>query len=188
MCIRLLLCVHTSQVFEGLERVVIVSNRKTHNGGSKEVGKTGQAGQRYHVCTALVNAMRERLRRLLGPRGPTIEISREESVLEDLNCATSAQALVVASWGTSFGHWAGLLSRGCRVVMPQLEGISAISDDKSGNVHERSPTVGSKHLEPIAWRDGLQYVRARRSQWVHVPDVNQSVFLSPTQALVLLDD
>ena len=48
--------------------------------------------------------------------------------------------------------------------------------------------LAGKHLEPIAWREGLHYVRARRRQWLHVPDVNESAIRDPDRAVALLDD
>ena len=107
-------------------------------------------------------------------------------ILEDLHCATSARVLIVASWGTSFGHWAAMLNAGCAVVMPQLSGIRSLKSPKSIG-DERTGVVGGKHLEPLTWREGLHYVRAARAQWVHVPDLNASALASPEAALGLLN-
>ena len=61
----------------------------------------------------------------------------------------------------------------CTVIVPQLQGISKID-------------TGGKHLEPIRWSEGLRYVRARRDQWVHVPDQPETTFQSSRLAVKAL--
>jgi len=46
--------------------------------------------------------------------------------------------------------------------------------------------MGGKHLEPIAWREGLHYISATREQWLHVWDYNSSVWQDPQAAVKLL--
>ena len=64
------------------------------------------------------------------------------------------------------------------MVVPQLAGLRELTKDG---------VVSGKHLEPIEWREGLHYVRARREQWVHVPDLNSSTFEDPASALAVLN-
>ena len=169
-----------------IDRVVIVSNRRTHLGAA---AKTPNGKKRSHVCTAIVEALKRRLEGLLGPGGPPVSLAPEVGIYEDLYCATTARVLIIASWGTSFGHWASLLSRGCAIVVPQLRGIAALNDDlphlRGGG--DGDAIVGSKHLEPIAWREGLHYVWAERTQWVHVADMNESVFADAHRAVAALE-
>lgn len=146
----------------GVGHVIILSNQNSH-------GPTWAAP----VCAAVISRMRRRLQRLLAPNGPHVSVRAEQSILQDLHCMTHAEVLIVASWGSSFGHWVSLLNTGCTVVMPYLRGVG-------------SRDVGGKHLAPIAWRDGLHYVAARREQWVHVPDHNQSIWKDPHAVLKLL--
>jgi hypothetical protein len=122
------------------------------------------------VCVAIVEALRTRLAKLLGPSGPPVSVCPEIGIFDDLHCATQADVLVVASWGTSFGHWASLMNPSCAVIVPQLQGVSTID-------------AGGKHLEPIRWREGLRYVKARREQWVHVNDQPEEMFRSSRSAV-----
>ena len=145
-----------------VSHVIILSNQNSH-------GPTWAAP----VCAAVISRIRRRLQRLLGPNGPQVSVRAEQDIFQDLHCMTQAEVLIVASWGSSFGLWVSLLNAGCTVVLPYLRGVG-------------SRDVGGKHLEPIAWRDGLHYVAASREQWVHVPDHNQSIWKDPHAVLQLL--
>lgn len=172
--------------FARVSHVVIVTNRKTHVGGRLGKGKSSRSEGATRIsaaCVALADALRTRLTRLLGPSGPPVSLAPEVGIYEDLHCATSARVLVVASWGTSFGHWAALLSQACTVVLPQLQGLVASLSDGGGR-----PVVGGKHQEPIAWHGRLRYVAATRAQWVHVPDLKNASVLGAKDALAILND
>ena len=145
-----------------LDRVVIISNRQTHV----------SAPWQPRTCNALVGGVRDHLQHLLGPR-TVVEVAEEAKILVDLHCAVSASVLVVATWGSSFGHWAAMLGRACVIVLPTLLGLEGHA-------------IAAKHGDPIGWRRGLYYVPAARDDWVRVADYPPSVWSVPERALALL--
>ena len=144
--------------FRDVSRVFIVANRATHASASHAA-----------VCEAIVWGLQERLQHQL-PHA-TVSVAVERTSLEDFVCLTRAHVLVIAGWGSSFGHWAGMLNDGCAVVMPILQ---------------TGLRIGSKHGFPIAMREGLHYMQVPRSLALHIDEYNSSVLNSPAVMLALL--